>query len=182
MTRDCRSGYWSKAPSDRDGRLPGFMTALEVYDLVTTGGGNDFARVVRVCEAVGPYCLIGGLAVNCYVEPVFTVDADFVMSRPSEGLAESLNAQSPASALRIQFTTDPRYESFPSRAEPRTVLGVRVQVACLPDIAQGKIWAYSDPARRLSKRKKDELDLIRLAEAYPELKRGYPPELVSMLE
>jgi hypothetical protein len=31
-------------------------------------------------------------------------------------------------------------------------------------------------------RKKDELDLIRLAEAYPELKRIYPPELVSMLD
>jgi hypothetical protein len=35
---------------------------------------------------------------------------------------------------------------------------------------------------RLSKRKKDELDLIRLAEAYPELKSGYPRELVDQLD
>jgi hypothetical protein len=41
----------------------------------------------------------------------------------------------------------------------------------------GKLWAYLDPARRLSKRKKDELDLIRLAEAYPVLKSSYPAEL-----
>jgi hypothetical protein len=41
--------------------------------------------------------------------------------------------------------------------------------------------AWSDPRRRLSKRKKDELDLIRLAEAYPTLKASYPPELSQQL-
>jgi hypothetical protein len=46
-----------------------------------------------------------------------------------------------------------------------------VKVACREDVLQGKLWAYSDPNRR-SKRKKDELDLIRLAEAYPELKNA----------
>lgn len=47
------------------------------------------------------------------------------------------------------------------------VLGVRVRFACLEDVTRGKLWAYGDPRRRLIKRKKDELDLIRLAEAYP---------------
>jgi hypothetical protein len=42
--------------------------------------------------------------------------------------------------------------------------------------------AYADPRRRLSKRKKDELDLIRLAEAYPELKRLYPSEVRQQLD
>ena len=62
------------------------------------------------------------------------------------------------------------------------VLGIRVRVACLEDVTRGKLWAYSDPRRRLSKRKKDELDLIRLAEAYPELKALYPGELREQLE
>ena len=62
------------------------------------------------------------------------------------------------------------------------VLGIRVKVACREDVTQGKLWAYSDPRRRLSKRKKDELDLIRLAEAYPELKSLYPSELREQLE
>jgi hypothetical protein len=49
-------------------------------------------------------------------------------------------------------------------------------------VTQGKLWAYADPRRRLSKRKKDELDLIRLAEAYPELKSLYPDELRGQLD
>jgi len=47
---------------------------------------------------------------------------------------------------------------------------------------QGKLWAWSDPARRLAKRKKDELDLIRLAEAYPDLVTQFPPALRALLE
>ena len=73
----------------------------------------------------------------------------------------SVNAQAPGSELRIQFTTDARYQAFLPRSVEAVVLGVHVRVACVEDIAQGKLWAYSDPRRRLSKRKKDELDLIR---------------------
>jgi hypothetical protein len=62
------------------------------------------------------------------------------------------------------------------------VLGIQVKVACLEDVTRGKLWAYSDPLRRLSQRKKDELDLIRLAEAYPELKSLYPRELQDQLD
>ncbi len=62
------------------------------------------------------------------------------------------------------------------------ILGIQVSVACLEDATRGKLWAYADPAQRLSKRKKDELDLIRLAEAYPKLKALYPAELRQQLE
>jgi hypothetical protein len=172
------------------------VTALEAYELTTRGGGSDFALVISFCESVGPYCLIGGLAVNCYVEPVYTLDADIVviadqLARIAESLRgegftletheHSVNVQPPNSDLRVQFTTDQRYQSFPSRASDRDVLGIRAKVACLDDVVQGKLWAWSDPSRRLSKRKKDELDLIRLAEAYPELLTRYPPELRQQL-
>ncbi len=131
---------------------------------------------------MGQYCLIGGLAVNCYVEPVYTVYADLVVFAPDlpvsttnlveqgfnvERYPHSVNVLAPASDLRIQFTTDGRYQAFLPRAEEAIVLGVRVKVACLEDVTQGKLWAYAEPGRRLSKRKKDELDLIRLGEAYP---------------
>jgi hypothetical protein len=62
------------------------------------------------------------------------------------------------------------------------VLGTRVKVASLEDVAQGKLWAWSDPQRRFSKRKKDELDLIRLAEAYPHLKAIYPEVLRQIID
>ena len=156
------------------------MTAVEAYDLTTHGGAADFARVIEACESFGPYCLIAGLAVNSYVEPVYTLDAKIVvitsnLSKPSLYLKNG-------SQLRIQFTTDERYQSFLARSVEAEVLGIRVRVACLEDVTSGKLWAYSDPRRRLSKRKKDELDLIRLAEAYPELRSLYPRELQEQLD
>ena len=60
--------------------------------------------------------------------------------------------------------------------------GIRVRVASLEDVTQGKLWAYGDPQGRLSKRKKDELDLIRLAEAHPYLKFLYPRELADQID
>lgn len=173
------------------------MTAAEVYDLTTHGGASDFAQVIAVCESSGPYCLIGGLAVNSYVEAVYTLDADLVVSTSSlepltarlrelgfkvELHEHSVNVRAAKSEIRIQFTTDDRYQPFLSRSVEAEVLGIRLKVACLEDVTQGKLWAYSDPRWRLIKRKKDELDLIRLAEAHPELRRIYPKELQEQLE
>ena len=164
---------------------------------MTRGGATDFGRLIAACESFGPYCLIGGLAVNCYVEPVYTLDADIVviasgLSKLSLHLQEqgfrtevhphSVNALAPGSQLRIQFTTDERYQSFLTRAVQSEVLGTPVRIACLEDVTRDKLWAYGDPQRRLSKRKKDELDLIRLAEAFPELRSLYPRDLQEQLD
>jgi hypothetical protein len=173
------------------------MTAVEAFELTTRGGATDFAQVIRDCELFGAYCLIGGLAVNSYVEPIYTLDASLVVITAAlplliahlesqhfvtESYPHSVNATEPASELRIQFTTDERYQEFPARSVEADVLGIRVKVACLEDVTQDKLWAYHDPRRRLSKRKKDELDLIRLAEAWPQLKRHYPRELREQIE
>ena len=150
-----------------------------------------------MCESFRLYCLIGDFAVNCYVDSVYTLDADLIVIAPklprlrarlqeqgftAEEHPHSVNVSAPESDLRIQFTTDERYQTFPARCTEAEVLGVLVKVACLEDVTRGKLWAYSDPQRRLSKRKKDELDLIRLAEAYPELKSSYPAELQAQLD
>jgi len=46
-----------------------------------TGGENDFARAVAALRAIGrAFCLIDGLAVHHYVEPVATLDPDFAES------------------------------------------------------------------------------------------------------
>jgi hypothetical protein len=173
------------------------VTAAEAFELTTHGGATDFSRVIEACEKFGPYCVIGGLAVNCYVDPVYTLDADMVAISSKlpelkaylseqgfriEAHEHSLNAWPSGSDLRIQFTTDERYQPFLERALDGEILGVRVKIACVDDVARGKMWAYSDPHRRLSKRKKDELDLIRLAEAYPRLKAFYPRELIEQIE
>jgi hypothetical protein len=173
------------------------MTAEEIYESVTNGGSSDFAQAAAILDHSGSWCLIGGLAVNCYVEPVYTIDADIVvasenLSRVREELiaagfrleefAHSPNASKPGSELRIQFTQDVRYQDFINRAERREVLGNFIPVARLEDILQGKIWAWKDSKRRATKRKKDELDLMRIAEAFPKLRPQLPREIIDQIQ
>jgi len=63
----------------------------------------------------------------------------------------------------------------------RDVLGQHVPVASLANVVRGQIWACSDERRSYSKRKKDELDLIRILEAYPELRPMMPQEIKDQL-
>jgi hypothetical protein len=172
------------------------MTAQEAYNAVSNGGLNDLQAVLAICRRHGDYCVIGGLAVNTYVRPVYTMDADLVLAADKlaamtadlraagfevQEEAWSLNAQKPGSDLRIQFTKDPRYQPFLRAAVPAKVLGCDARVASLPDLVTGKLLAWGDPQRRLSKRKKDEADLIRLAEDYPEVRALLPEELRRQL-
>jgi len=172
------------------------MTAAQIYESVTNGGASDFADLVAILNKNKPWCLIGGLAVNCYVEPVYTVDVDLVVVAKNlsaietelkdagfrvERFEHSMNAQRPGSKLNIQFTIDPRYQDFLEDASDRDVLGMQIPVASLEKIIQGKVWAWHDSARRLSKRKKDELDLLRIAESYPQLRQLIPTEITNQL-
>ena len=143
------------------------------------------------------YCVIGGLAVNAYVEPVVSLDLDIVVvagkidsvvSAASaldlhvERFEHSVNLKQASSALRVQLQTDTRYQEFIHRAEKRSVLGYDLSVASLDDVLRGKMWAYLDGARRKSKRQKDLADIIRLVETYPELLDALPPSLRRSIE
>ncbi len=172
------------------------MTAAEVFESITGSGSSDFATLVSIVSRRGAWCLIGGLAVNCYVEPVYTLDADVVVIASElpvikdelikagfsvEEFPHSLNARMPKSDLRIQFSLDLRYQDFVNDTTIRDVLGQHVPVASLANVVRGKIWAWSDERRRVSKRKKDELDLVRILEAYPELRHTMPQEIKDQL-
>lgn len=160
-----------------------------------TGDQNDFARAVAALRATGRgFCLIGGLAINHYVEPVVTLDADFAVAA-SGGVADalraagfsveefphSLNAVFPGSRLRFQLTFNDRYGAFPSRAIETELFGVRVPVAVLEDLVQGRLWAAMDTTRRASERQKDRLDLTRISESHsriiPLIPCGLIPEV-----
>ncbi|MBA7597383.1 hypothetical protein ES703_09892 [subsurface metagenome] len=47
-------------------------------------------------------------------------------------------------------------------------------MATVEGVLKGKIWAYSDEQRRMSKRQKDLADIMRLVEAYPYLEDKVP--------
>jgi hypothetical protein len=161
-----------------------------------TGHPDDLRLALEALRASGqPFCLIGGLAVNHYVEPVVTLDADFAVAAAGavapalrergfvvEEQPHSINARLPGSRLRLQITVNSRYAAFPRRAVPGQVLGHELPVACLEDLVRGKVWALADPARRPSKRAKDEADLVRLAEAHPEVLTWIPPGLAPRVD
>ena len=160
------------------------MPAAEIYESVTNGGATDFAELVTVLNRNKPWCLIGGLAVNCYVEPVYTVDVDLVVVAANlEQIGRELEAAGfrLSSELNVQFTTDARYQDFLAGATERQVLGLAVPVASLQEIVRGKVWAWQDKERRSTKRKKDKLGLMRIAEAHPKLRGLIPAEIVKQL-
>jgi hypothetical protein len=142
------------------------------------------------------YCVIGGLAVNAYAEPVVSLDLDIVIAADGiekvckaighqfkiERFAHSINLSSSKSDLRIQLQTDPRYQDFIIRAENHEVLGYEMKVADIKDVIQGKIWAYSDEQRRMSKRQKDLADIMRLIETYPILMARLPINIREKIE
>lgn len=182
------------------------MTEREIYDGVIMNGTTDFTLVVETLRRhQAGWCVIGGLAVNTYATPVYTADLDLVVvaTELEPVLADlraadfrvkeypfSVNAQrragpggQAATKLMVQFTRPDRYQSFVERAVLRPVFGLDVPVAALADVVQGKLWAWSDPSRRPTKKLKDRLDLLRLAEAhFAEVVPLLPDELRSEAE
>jgi hypothetical protein len=141
------------------------------------------------------FCVIGGQAVNAYVEPVVSLDLDLVVVASDlqrltplleqrfdvERFEHSLNVSDRGSDLRIQIQLDPRYAPFVERSAEREVLGERLSVAAIEDVLAGKVWAASDPDRRASKRQKDLADIARLLEVAPALRAQVPADLLDRL-
>jgi hypothetical protein len=143
------------------------------------------------------YCVIGGLAVNAYAEPVVSLDLDLVVvgdripdlaeaaattGMKVEEFEHSVNLSLTGSDLRVQLQKDPRYQEFIFRATVQTVLGYEMSVACIEDVLAGKVWAYSDENRRGSKRQKDLADIMRLVETHPELRSLLPDAVQALLD
>ena len=172
------------------------MQALTFWKTITMDQSNLLENLISLLNEQGiRFCVIGGQAVNAYVEPLVSLDLDLVVAveqlEQAEALFEpyfdlkrfphSLNISMSGSDLRAQIQTDKRYSSFVERAVVRTVLGLELPVASLEDVLQGKIWAALDPERRGSKRQKDLADISRLLEKYPELRLKVPQEIRARL-
>lgn len=141
------------------------------------------------------YCVIGGLAVNAYADPVVSLDLDVVLIADQlddlipllkkkfkvERFSNSINVSFKNSDLRIQIQTDQRYQAFIKKAKKKDVLGYKIPVADIKDVFQGKVWAASDETRRPSKRQKDLADILRLIETKDGLKKMLPEKLKRQL-
>ncbi len=174
------------------------MTGKEFLNSLANGKSDILQLMLDILSETGSrYCVIGGLAVNAYVDPVVSLDVDIVLAAHDvtivanaarerglrvEQFEHSVNLSSPASDLRVQVQIDPRYQGFISGAELRDVLGYKMKVAKLEHVLQGKVWAYMDKTRRRSKRQKDLADVLRITETFPELATKLPQALKEELD
>jgi hypothetical protein len=172
------------------------VSALTFWKRVIVDRSDALERAVGLLRESGvEFCVVGGVAVNAYAEPVVTLDLDIVVAADEierivqlfaetfkvERFPHSLNISDRGSQLRIQVQTDPRYAPFAQRASERDVLGLRLPIASIEDVMQGKVWAAGDPTRRASKRQKDLADISRLLELYPHLRHQVPDEILARL-
>ena len=169
------------------------MTGKTFFNAVVNGKADILGQFLTILRATkSDYCVIGGLAVNAYAEPVVSLDLDVVIAANRleavrlavskkgfkvESFEHSLNLRKAGSDLRIQIQTDARYQLFIPRARPKNVLGYRMNVAAVEDVLRGKIWACQDAKRRPSKRQKDLADIMRVLEIYPAFHRLVPAEI-----
>ena len=129
------------------------MTGKEFLNSLAKGKADILQQLLGILTETGSdYCLIGGLAVNAYVEPVVSLDVDIVVAVD--------NIVPVANAARTQ----------------------KMKVASLDNVLQGKVWAFMDDTRRRSKRQKDLADISRIIETYPELTSQIPQKVKDQLQ
>ena len=174
------------------------MTLRQFYDWQTAGGGGDVSLLVETLERREiPWCMIGGLAVNHWAkEPLATADVEVVIAagRVEEAVRALRAAAFTAkkfqwsvnlkgrSKVSVQISTEDVYREFPERSVPADIHGILMRVASLPDTLRGKILAWQDPKRRASKRQKDLLDIMRLVEGHPKLRKLLPADLAKKIK
>lgn len=172
------------------------MQALDFWKTVAMDYSNLLENLISFLhEHEIQFCVIGGQAVNAYVEPLVSLDLDLVIAThqiesakallekhfPVKSFSHSFNISVPNSDVRVQIQTDERYKTFLEHSTTRNVLGMTLPVASIQDVLQGKIWAVSDSERRGSKKQKDLADIARILESYPELRNKVPQEILSKL-
>lgn len=160
------------------------MSELAFWKAAVQDRSNFLERILALLAQNGiRYCVIGGVAVNAYSEPVVTLDLDVVVAADQvdrvrqlvagefrvRELPYSLNVYDPGSRLQVQVQLRPGLDAFVDRAQLRSVLDLVIPVAAPEDLLQAKLEAALDPTRRPSKRLKDFADIRRLVDAFPDL-------------
>lgn len=163
--------YWKATVNDHAGFLEGIIALLDEHDI--------------------RYCVIGGVGVNAYAEPLVTQDLDMIVAVEDLHRTRALleprfkirefpyiwNVYDPNSKLQVQIQLRPELHAFVARARRHSVMDLWIPIASPEDLTQAKSEAAMEPTRRPSKRAKDVLDLARLCDAFPHLFSLIPTEL-----
>lgn len=165
------------------------VSSLAFWKAVVADKSNFLERVLDLIESAGfSYCVVGGVAVNAYADPVVTQDLDIVLAIEDlekarqllarefrvEEFEHSLNVYDRGSRLQVQFQKDPKLGDLLGRATRRDVMGLEMPIAAPGDLIRMKVAEASNETRRASKRQKDLTDIVRLLEVFPELEQAFP--------
>ncbi len=157
---------------------------------------NFLERVIGLLEKNEVrYCVIGGVGVSAYAEPIVTQDLDIVIAAEDlerarvllEGefrvkeFEHSLNVYDPGSKLQVQVQRGEEFAGYPARATVREVMDLRLPIADPQDLLTSKIAAAREPTRRASKHLKDLADIARLVESFPDLRAGLPADIEALI-
>ncbi len=158
------------------------MGALAFWKAIVSDRSNFLERIIAMFEENGiRYCMIGGVGVNAYAEPIVTLDLDVVVAADqldrvrelaaatlkTREIPHSFNVYDPGSKLQVQVQLRPELASLVDRARLQDVIDLRLPVAAPDDLLRAKIEAAMEPTRRPSKHGKDFMDIARLVTAFP---------------
>ena len=163
------------------------MKVHDFYNKVT----NSYSDIIKEFLALLDrnridYAVIGGVGINAYCEPIVTLDFDcIILKEKIDGLRKELRKAGfrvkthphtykvthRDSDIRIQIQRDERFQGFLKNVEIHQVFGYEMKVARKEDLVLSKIWASYDKERSSLKRQKDKLDIQRLVDKYPSLKK-----------
>lgn len=173
------------------------MSSLAFWKAVVEDRSDFLERVLGLLEREEiRCCVIGGVGVNAYAEPIATQDLGIVVASDQIEAArallerefrvrefeQSLNVYDTGSKLQVQVQLNAEVGDVLGRAEMRDVMDLHLPVAQPSDLMRMEIQAAMDATRRGSKRAKEVLDLARLAMAFPELLAEVPSELRARVE
>jgi hypothetical protein len=148
----------------------------------------DTARALKAARV--PYALIGGLAVGIHAAVArATVDVD-VAAHFSTGREHAVKALEGAGLRKtgefghrvnfrhssgepVQLAFDPEFDAMIERAESFEIAGTHLAVVRKEDLIAMKQRAAADPARRRSKRLRDEADVALLLGDVPDPEEGW---------
>ncbi len=157
------------------------------------GGGPDLIKQIKdTLEKLNiPYCVTGGFAVNAYAKPVITPECEFVI--PLDYIKElmpvldkkycvemrrdSMLLTSPDSELKILIHTEAGLHKLIDSSSERDILGYRMPVAAVADLFGVIAGKAETSQQKPADKEKHFLDLLRLIEAEPELKKQLPESL-----
>ena len=175
----------------RDLELIAAFQAREDHVAATPDKVEALIDAVRILTRLGvPHALIGGVAVGIHSgSPRATLDTDLAVASTAESepirhafaaanfrfvaaFPHSLNFRHP-SGEPVQLAHDAAFDVMIARAERLSLGNVEVAIVSRADLIVMKERAAADPARRPSKRLRDQADIVLLRGDVPDPDEGW---------